>query len=365
MSTQIRNLTCGTVFDPVAQAFMMVNVLKKQSKEVISRECRHIWNVRDYLRCPIIGTCLSTAEQKQILKKGGSFSSSTTEYEIHSLLVAAAATKNRVSVMIETSLNRKYRAQLARYFHLTQDELLKTWEDMFQSGDYGALFWFVCGMPNVPEHIINRVFGDVHMQMHAVSRQSGHDRQAIVRAKQETERLRQHIQKLKAAYREESKARQSNEKECTAMRNKCFLLEKERQSLIEKTMLPSLVQDELNALKHENTSLFEEIAGLTESLRFMQKAYDVLEAENRTLRENPIFCEDSALHKPEVPPSDGCPAGKQCTACNLCRCRVLIVGGMTKMEVYYRKAVETCGGAFEYHDGYMQGGGISALDDKQ
>lgn len=49
-----------------------------------------------------------------------------------------------------------------------------------------------------------------------------------------------------------------------------------------------------------------------------------------------------------------------CAACSyfdLCRKRVLIVGGREKMEGTYRKFVEERGGIFEYHNGHMRGGG--------
>ena len=50
----------------------------------------------------------------------------------------------------------------------------------------------------------------------------------------------------------------------------------------------------------------------------------------------------------------GC--GRSCAACDLCQKRVLMVGGITKMENRYREVIETRGGVFEYHDGYMRNG---------
>ncbi len=50
----------------------------------------------------------------------------------------------------------------------------------------------------------------------------------------------------------------------------------------------------------------------------------------------------------------GC--GRSCAACDLCQKRVLMVGGITKMEDRYREVVEMRGGVFEYHDGYIRNG---------
>ncbi|MBW1941136.1 MAG: DUF2325 domain-containing protein, partial [Deltaproteobacteria bacterium] len=48
--------------------------------------------------------------------------------------------------------------------------------------------------------------------------------------------------------------------------------------------------------------------------------------------------------------SDKCPQFK------LCAKRILIVGGITKLKHLYRDLVETSGGEFDYHDGYMNNG---------
>jgi hypothetical protein len=47
----------------------------------------------------------------------------------------------------------------------------------------------------------------------------------------------------------------------------------------------------------------------------------------------------------------------QCSSYDLCRTRVLIVGGIERMEKAYRKLVEERGGIFEYHAGHMKSGG--------
>lgn len=47
----------------------------------------------------------------------------------------------------------------------------------------------------------------------------------------------------------------------------------------------------------------------------------------------------------------------QCPSYDLCKKRVLIVGGIERMEKAYRKLVEEHGGIFEYHAGHMKSGG--------
>jgi hypothetical protein len=45
-----------------------------------------------------------------------------------------------------------------------------------------------------------------------------------------------------------------------------------------------------------------------------------------------------------------------CPSFDLCKKRILLVGGITRMESLYRELIESSGGIFEYHDGYMKKG---------
>ncbi len=65
--------------------------------------------------------------------------------------------------------------------------------------------------------------------------------------------------------------------------------------------------------------------------------------------------------KPAAPRDDTCDAcrmlacGAQCADCP-CGKRVLIVGGIERMETRYRQVIEKEGGILDYHSGNMQGG---------
>ncbi len=53
------------------------------------------------------------------------------------------------------------------------------------------------------------------------------------------------------------------------------------------------------------------------------------------------------------------PCGKCASpcACAACPKRILVVGGIERMEPLYRKLVEDCGLEFEYHAGHLRKGG--------
>lgn len=52
-----------------------------------------------------------------------------------------------------------------------------------------------------------------------------------------------------------------------------------------------------------------------------------------------------------------------CPSFDLCRKRILIVGGINRMKSLYRQLIEENGGIFEYHDGHIKGG-KKALEDR-
>lgn len=56
-------------------------------------------------------------------------------------------------------------------------------------------------------------------------------------------------------------------------------------------------------------------------------------------------------------PCRGGDCDPKCPSYDLCKKRVLIVGGIERMEKAYRKLVEERGGIFEYHAGHMKSGG--------
>ena len=57
-----------------------------------------------------------------------------------------------------------------------------------------------------------------------------------------------------------------------------------------------------------------------------------------------------------VPDPDMKRCNASCPSFNLCKKRILMIGGFTRMKPFYRQLIEGSGGVFEYHDGYMKKG---------
>ena len=66
------------------------------------------WEIDNLFKCPVVGTCLTLSDQKQLLKKSGISSKNKSAFEIHEILVACAETENTLSRRADSMLNRKY-----------------------------------------------------------------------------------------------------------------------------------------------------------------------------------------------------------------------------------------------------------------
>jgi hypothetical protein len=319
------------------------------------------WEIEHFFRCPIIGMCLTAAEQRQLLKKCGFDPKSKNPYEIHEILVAGAESENRMSQRVDRLLHRKFGLRSAVMGVFPEEELLHRWRGAFQSGDYRAEFWAVASRRDLSIDARKEIFGAIHMAMHASAEQSAHaafrlnmlqskvaeqeeklkaialDRRTL---RKENEALRRALADQQARMRETERDKDRRQKQPADMlpASSVAALEQENQRL--STILLEQA-DKLRSKERKQLSLVEEVSRLTGELEAQQQAEVALRKETQeTLR---TFME-----------MNRCDA--DCPSFNLCSKRVLIVGGIARMEALYRQLIETSGGVFEYHDGYMNGG---------
>jgi len=314
----------------------------------------HLWQIRDFLVCPIIGTCLSLDEQKKILLKSGISLKNLDAYDIHCAVVQRSGGQNPVSVRTENMLNRKYQREIETFNSLSEDELCREWHARFGNGEHDALLWCIAARPGITENTIRMMFADIHMQMHELSAQNRHVRRARQRLEEENARLAAQLTQIRDAYRAANKQARQLENELAGSRARCAALERARSEAASRPEPCPQRSDAHAALKQENRLLYGEIAGLAETIERLQRTCDELKAQKALLKSSRACPACDALSG--CAGAAECPAAGDCPACDLCRLRVLVVGGLTKMEHFYRRVVETCNGTFEYHDGYMQSG---------
>lgn len=320
-----------------------------------------LWEVPGFLKCPIIGLCATVGEQRRLLKKSGVCAKGKTPFEMHEVLVGSSDDENRLSRRLDHLLGRKFAKKTEALRMLPEATFMRQWVAAFSSGEYADIFWAAAVRADLTIKCKREIFGMVHMSMHAAADQQNELKSKLGRSEKQVENHLQTIRTLKLKRKDLARENQGLKREITSL------------------------QAGLAARTTENSELKERIAILED-----QRRADTLEAENRRLRSETVLLENRAAHlsekvselqeqsrnlKEELACVEAVNAeladqaakamrllmsrarcDERCPSFDLCKKRVLIVGGISRMETHYRELIEKRGGVLEYHDGYVKGG---------
>lgn len=319
------------------------------------------WEIDRLFTCPTVGLCLTFLERKQLLKKVGVSIKKKSAFDIHEMLVASGCSQNRLSRRVDALLTRKYASVVQCLAQLDHGTLMTKWNAAYAKGDYAATFWAIACRPGMPTESKKAIFGDVHMAMHWSAEQRMEMQQKIMRH-QET--LADMAAKLKYANRQ-ARALSSENQSLRLRENKLvaeLAASVKRQSQLPNTSATPDIQERIHSLEADNQQLRARLEIMTERAAKAQHQKIVLERKNKKLS---VALEHYTNSHQQIETElitilDDLKSMQQCNqACpsfDLCRKRVLVVGGITRMETLYRRLVEDSGGIFEYHNGCMKNG---------
>ena len=319
------------------------------------------WETDDCFKCPVIGICLTLPEQKRLLKKTGLTTKQRNPFEIHELLVAGGDDENRLSRRVDRALERKFGRDTGFLCIVDHNAFMEHFRIAFASGDYAGVVWAAAVNRKLPVEVKREIFGEIHMTMHQNGAQHLRFKQKLTRQEKEIDRLRHHLKKT-------IRERRNLQKECDCLsRNQASteaaltIVEGQKRQLSQK--LADLDQGGgLADLEQENRKLKAEVETLRSLLKdkqcltiAMKEKLRRLTAERDRQREmNVHFRKEIQAMMSGAMTCNTCDA--QCPAFDLCQRRILIVGGLTRMESLYRELIEGSGGIFDYHDGYLRKG---------
>lgn len=316
------------------------------------------WQIENSFKCPVVGLCLTSAEQKRLLKKSGMTVNDKNPFEIHERLVGSAETNNRLSRKVDQLLTRKFARPAATLRALPEEAFMDHWKSCFESGQIAAVFWTAASRTDLSAASKREIFGVVHMAMHAGAAQQVDLKRRIHRLQEESASRQEKLQGLKQGHRSLQRENRALKEEQVLLAAKlaCETREKEelnaamlsRPRMMELEARCRQMEAELRekagqiqSLKQENTRLCHRCESLSEELDRFKFAREHWKNEMRA-----GLCSMMESH----------PCDDHCPAFGLCRKRVLIVGGIARMESLYRKLIEDEGGRLEYHDGSVKGG---------
>ena len=318
---------------------------------------RRLWETDKIFRCPLMGMCLTVPEQKQVLKKAGIPPKGKSLYEMHEILIGACENQNRLSRKIENLFIKKFDREAALLRDLDEAPFMRQWELAVQTGKYESVLWAAATRQVLSHKNRAHIFGTAHMDMHQTAQNAARLAQRLSAAEEQIAT----IQKL---YREEVKRNKALTKENAVLSQKCAVLESQAHSLPhDKPFSPPADQGRQAAFpKEENADLRLQLNRLKNQLEQRERQLARVEEKSQDLTRKLAFQEENQEEFKEQARrmikdfmalnqcDDSCPSF------NLCQKRILLVGGITKMESLYRELVEKGGGIFEYHDGYIKGG---------
>ena len=319
------------------------------------------WEIDKLFTCPTVGLCLTFSEQKQLLKRVGISIKKKSAFHIHEVLVASGCSQNRLSGRVDALLARKYACALQEFALLDDKNLMAKWNSSYAQGNYEEVFWAIACRPGLPVETRKAIFGDVHMAMHLNAEQRAEMKQKIMRHQQALADL---SEKLRRSARH---IRSLNNENQTLRLQEIALLDKleasaKKQMELQSASDTSGLQEKIQSLEASNQQLQACLDAMTKRAAKSEKHAAVLEGKNKRLS-NALDRYDNSHQQFEtelktilddLKSMQRC--SETCPSFDLCRKRVLVVGGITRMESLYRRLIEDNGGIFEYHDGHMKHG---------
>ena len=157
-----------------------------------------LWELPGGCLCPVVGTCLSVHELRQLLDELFEGSSHAGDFELHAGSVRECGTRNKLSELLQATLDERYAAEIERLAGHDDEGLAEAWEEAEAVGDVAAALWAIVGHPACSGPLRERMLCEIHMaQHHALASQ----RRLLVAREQlesENQRLQSEVLLLRA-----------------------------------------------------------------------------------------------------------------------------------------------------------------------
>lgn len=326
---------------------------------------KKIWEMDQVFRCPVVGMCLSVKEQRLLCRKVGAGVQVKSDFGIHEMIVATMTGENPLSRKLENMLAKKYEASCSIYLDMAEADFLDCWHRALESGDYGGLLWAAAVRPLSNTALVD-VFGSLHMAMHEHAKM-------YCDLKKAREAAEEKYLQLKGCVRENEKQRRMLHSENEQLRESLARTREQLEELRHErddavSRIAAAPEEKSGPAQIRMDEMQEEIAALRKQVE--EKDLELLQLTGQFLdleEERDSLREEVEAHRavaaamreavPEAEAPEGCSCSPDCPSYDLCKKRILIVGGIERMESAYRKLVEERGGILEYHAGHMKSGG--------
>jgi hypothetical protein len=161
-----------------------------------------IWEFNTNLHCSIIGTCLSGAELRQVLRKVG-VQSQGTDHELHGVAVTLAGRHDDPARQLHKALDHRHKLSVSQFNRANSEDALRSmWRDAVKRGDIPGAYWATLTHPHANQAIVREAFGEVHMLSHLVGSANRADIRRLCVLEQERSALESKLERQQHALRQ-------------------------------------------------------------------------------------------------------------------------------------------------------------------
>lgn len=315
-----------------------------------------IYDLSGNLHCSIVGTCLSTAELRQILLKldiDGAREAS--DHDLHAKGVLLAGKHSPAAKLLNKALDRRHRVALSQFDKAkTAAEVRRLWDAAVQRGDIPGAYWAVLTHPAATDELVRHVFGEVHMLSHLVGAANRADIRRLSQLEAERSALETKVARQQAQLRDAIVARDATIRNLNQLLARALAAGRESAEPApsadsERETLTKLVEDRehrLSAETRRRARADERIATLEAKLMDERDLRLAAEVQAQTLREELVALEAALAETPR--------AGEDDRAIDLHGLSLLYVGGRGDHVARLRAAAERCSATLAHHDGGLE-----------
>jgi hypothetical protein len=309
-----------------------------------------IWEFNTNLHCSIIGTCLSTTELRQLLKKLGLASPQSTDHDLHGAAVGLAGRHDKAAKLLHKALDERHRLAINQFAKAGTEEAVRSlWHDAVRRGDIPGAYWATLTHPAATRAVIRDAFGEVHMLSHLVGAANRADIRRLCQLENENAELRARLERQQTAFREAVVTRDASIADL-------------RRALVQQVAAEPTVPGDHGVMRHlvadlerrlaaetrRNAVLGERLTRAKATITEERSARVTAERDNNALRRElevieaslQAACGDRTSAIPLQPRLDGV--------------ALLYVGGHPHQVVHLRAVAEESGADFLHHDGGVE-----------
>ncbi len=317
------------------------------------KSATRLWDLHASLHCSIIGTCLTTADLRQVLNKAGFLGiEHASDHELHAKAVALCCKRQDASKLLHKALDRKHRSTINRFSSAKESGQVRAlWDSYLEKGEIPGAYWAVVTHSHADEDLVRHVFGDVHMLSHLVGASNRADIRRLRQLEEENAALHEKAQRQETCLRETIAERDETIRDLRAALEDALVtrsVENSSQSALEAGIegaATGVTADLDQKLKRQAGRLAERLDAITHELADLKE-----ECSHWRLRSLELEAELEAADRC-LSSGDG---GARRSKNDLSGKTLLYVGGRANQVPQLKRLAEEFGAAFLHHDGGVE-----------